>query len=643
MGNASLLIIVATTLSGILLLSNTQRISAESDLVQQQLQEDVLARELAYTGHSLVMSDMQNGTALKTSRSSLALGSQPLLYKGGEIQLVQYNLNPGAQTLDFWVLGKFGQAQHLIHSKYLFRSDFPASIVADVPYMRFNLDENARIYGGLDDKPFLLGTENFNQLTDLPGIGSLVDLQQMENEINNELQYADDGLPGNITEVTIDHDQSILKDALPDLDQYQTENWLDEFYYKALDIIHPVQDGGPDYYFDGAKEFGAETPEQPEFGQDYFLGSLGESSIVRIKGDLLVRPGSAVIGHGILIVEGNMKVEPGAALEWNGFIYARPPQQAAVLDLQGTFNLKGAFLASQEAVPPGGHLDVTSNRDLSGVWSLPRGTQTNQGLIPIAGPWFVHQHKWDEEWNGRPAISPGREVNFIENSTATSHESSHRFKETLNDMIAAGYTSVNIQFDNPGLSGMGSFHMRFNDGTGLRNFSGSIAAGFDGSGSVSSPSFHPGNLIDLRMQFRSLRHLNLMKDPDPNSSQDGAHRVANSSHRMGSFTVKIVDSASGRLLHSVAVYQHVREDELDEEQEDLNQLKEDIESGELGLEINMGPNATMAFDTAALNGIMSRLGATALDHLGSWNRHCGRDQRGCDLSVVNGNGIELDR
>ena len=112
-------------------------------------------------------------------------------------------------------------------------------------------------------------------------------------------------------------------------------------------------------------------------------------------------------------------------------------------------------MAYQEALPPGSHMDVTTNRDLSGRWSQARGADTNTPGIPIAGPWFVHRHKWDYDWSSFPALSPSREIFMRRNAGSTEHEGFLRFNETLNNLSALGVSKVYIHFINPGMSGMG--------------------------------------------------------------------------------------------------------------------------------------------------------------------------------------------
>ena len=627
MGNSALIVVVASVLSGILILLNIQRIDAESSVVQTYLEEEVLARELAHSGLSLVLADMYTDAGLSADVNI----QSPIIYQGGKIFVQRYNNDFSNRQIDFEVLGEYGDAQYLIHSRYRYEVDFPFAIYSEVPSMTLITDEQSTLYGGPDDERFYFGTSEYERVENLPGLGGLVDLNQIESGLNTALDNAWAGLPGEITQVDILESEDTFSDALPDIDPTQNNPWLEEFYYKTLDRIRPEDPESGDASYSGFTEFGAATPDLPDFGSNYSFGQAGATAILRVNGDMMVRTGSTVSGHGILLVEGNLSVQEGAFLNWDGIVYVRPQTTTANVSLTGDVNINGAFVAYQEALPPGSHMDVTTNRDLTGVWSQARGKDTNQPQIPIAGPWFVHRHKWDHDWSSFPAVSTSRELFMRRNGTQTEHEAYLRFNETLNNLGTQGVSKVYLEFINPGLSGMGVFSLTLNGGLrGPETFQGSVSGGFNGN--HKSPIFSPHQLTDFGLQFRSLRMLQLMKDPEGTvPADDGPHRVTDDYGRQGSFQIALRNAETDELLHTTSVYQHIREDESEEFEEELDQLRQDIENGDFGMTIEMGPNAAIRYDNVAAAGALNRTGFSAFAHVGTWTRRCNSSERNCDL------------
>ena len=174
--------------------------------------------------------------------------------------------------------------------------------------------------------------------------------------------------------------------------------------------------------------------------------------------------------------------------------------------------------------------------------------------------------------------------------------------------------------------------MTLNGARGLETFQGPISVGFNGD--KKSPVFSPGGLIDFGMQFRSVRMLQLMKDPaGTHPSNDGPHRVTDDFGRQGSFQVAIVNAETDLPLLTTSVYQHIREDENDDYEEELDELRQDIENGNFGLTMEMGPNAAIRYENIAASGALDRTGFSAFAHVGTWTRRCNSSDHNCDLSV----------
>ncbi len=625
MGNSALIVVAASVFSGIMILLNIQRINTESNIVQTRQEEEVLARELAHTGLSLALANIP---IFSTAEGPVNF---EIDYQGGFIDIDNFNNNIDQQELQFDVFSQYGNAQYLIHSRYKYEVNFPFAMYLDVPNLVLLTEEESTIDGGAnsEEDKFYLGTSELQRLQEQEGLRGLIDIRTIEQNINNALDDAWDGLPGEITEVSILDSEETFSDELPDIDPNQNNPWLHEFYFQTLDNLNAGAPDSHDASFPGPIQlFGSETPGD---GQDFAFGLPDATAIVRVDGDMTVKEGSTVSGHGILLVEGALTVEPGAVLDWNGIVYLRPENTHSVSTLDGLVNINGALVAFQEALPPGSHMDVTTNRDLSGRWPQARGVY-DSGPKPIPGPWFVHRHKWDVEWSGRPPVSAEREVLF-RSQGPESHEANHRFDETMNAIAAMGISQVQLEFVNPGQSGMGLYSIKFADSPeGELPIIKTVASGFNGS--HKSNPFSPNELVHFGIYFRSLRMLQLMKDPEGTPfSDDGPHRVTDDHNRQGTFYVRVLNADTDEILMTTSVYQHVREDEDGEFQDELDQLREDIEAGNFGMTIDMGPGASIRYDNIAASNALGRTNFSAFALLGTWTQRCTSTDMNCDLSL----------
>ena len=642
MGNSALLVVFASILSGVMIFLNIQKINADSNVVQSQLQEEVLARELAHNGLSLALGRLYGEKPLPTQNEELAFG-------GGTIRYSAFN--DAGNEIGFKVLGQYGDAQYMISTEYNYAIGFDCMLCVDAGFFSIETDEETRLNGGSDYaggddgfQPINISTEEINRVKSQPGLEDLFSVDEMEQNLNDQLYNALEGLPGDVESVNVLDEQESLSDILPDVDPSQDIPWMLEFYFTTLDKMD-LSDGSSDEIFRAPKdengeeigfaaEFGSLDPESSVFGESYLFGADGANSIVRVDGDMVVRNQSSVTGKGILIVEGDLIVDPGAILNWDGIVFLRPEKPHSVSKLEGLVTINGSLLAYQEALPPGSHMDVTTNRDLSGRWDLDEGRDTNQPGIPINGPWFVHQHKWDQPWFSRPAISPAGEVFFRASGGSSEHERSIRFNETLNAIGASGVDKVFLEFVNPAQSGMGVYSMTLNENGTPKTYQNSIIAGFNGK--TRSASFRPSDLEEFGIQIRSVRFLQLMRDPDPNKSgQDGAVRVARDIGRQGSFYIAVREdneATGNRLLMTTSVYQHIREDESEEFEEELDDLRQDIIDGNFGLKIEMGPGTTLNYDEVSASDALRRTEFPAYTHKRTWTQRCNSGDVNCDLA-----------
>ena len=647
MGNSAIIVVVASVLSAVTIFFNIAKINTDSNIIQSQLQEEVLARELAHSGLNIALARLYD--AVETGRDpSFSFGDQ-FQYGDGTIRIG--SLVNRTNTVEFKVLGQFGEAQYMISSEYNkgASNGLECVVCVDAGIIQFDMEEGAKIRTEDPDLPaneaFKLGTEEYNRIQSQPGLGGLYDMSDVVDNVENALDEAWEGLSGEVTEVDLLDNGETFNDILPDIDPTQDIPWLQEFYFTTLDrmdfsaasndAVYPlnaidIPEGG------FAAEFGSLIPDTEDYGRNYSFGTPDNTSTLRVKGDMVVRNGSTLGGTGTLIVEGDLIVEPGATLNWDGILYLRPEKTSSTTKLEGTVNINGALLAYQEAIPPGSHMDVTTNRDLTANWYNAAGTETSQPGIPIAGPWFVHIHRWDKVWNGRPAISDAREIIMRRGGSVgdPNHEASVRFHESMNAIANSGNPQIYLEFVNPSQSGMGVFNMAFMDSGVPVTFENSIAAGFNGK--YESPIFRASELRDFGMHIRSVRFLQLMRDPDPEgSSVDGAQRVALSHDRKGSFHVAVREAnpaAGNPLLMTTSVYQHIREDESEEFEEELQKLRDEILNGDFGLTIEMSPGATLRYDREAIANAFSEVDPLTYTHERTWTQRCNGGDFGCNLT-----------
>ena len=233
MGNSALIVVVASVLSGIMILLNIQRINTESNIVQTHLEEEVLARELAHTGLSLALANIYTDDGLSSVNFELD-------YQGGFIDVDNFVNSPETQELQFDVFSEYGGAQYLIHSRYQYEVNFPFAMYMDVPHLTLLTQEETTLYGGadIDQDKFFLGTSEFQRLEDQDGLSGLISLSEVERDINQALDDAWDGLPGEITEVSILDSEETFSNQLPDIDPDQNNPWLHEFYFQTLDNLN---------------------------------------------------------------------------------------------------------------------------------------------------------------------------------------------------------------------------------------------------------------------------------------------------------------------------------------------------------------------------------------------------------------------
>ena len=575
MGKAALIGVAAVILAGSFLLLNLQQITGDTNRTQGQQQSDILARELARTGHNLVLA---YGVSEDGFNAGLPFKQQ--LASGGEIHVIDYNPSPDGTLVDFTVQGHYGGTVHQVRSRYRWNLvTFPSPLWMEGPNQTASLSPKTVIDGGKKNYPVVFDDAVF------------------ENLGMDELGLSFNGIVRNfMDEVSNSSSQNVWEEVLNDNKREKLEKNgtppLETIYHAILSYPGLNLVSNPSAF---SGEFG--TKKKPV--------------VLLADGDAVVN--GSVKGHGILVVEGGLSVPVGSTFEWDGFVLMSPGESASEANLAGKTQIDGAMALLQEGVPPGGHMDVTSFRDYTGSWSDPWGSTY----------WMLkHTHKYNEK--------QGDTVFFTGNAAAGRPERLN-FTETLQSL---GSRDVYLEIGNHRRHGLSQFVL---DVDGHGPVSGPIVRGFgDLASAVSSyrsQTFKANELNDFEISVRSLSMLQKMWD-ELGGCQDGPRCVSASYTREGALTVSLREDGTDKLVYQASVYWHRRLDEVAEHEQQMEAWRQSILSGQdIGFKLTMGDAASIRYDKENLN-ILSQVlaaDALALKHLGTWEQHWAPGEKGNPL------------
>ncbi|MEM9998207.1 MAG: hypothetical protein AAF809_10950, partial [Bacteroidota bacterium] len=366
MGRALLLAVAGTIIFSTTLAFNAMETRVGMAENRFEAQSSELVREIATSGHNLVLTQV-----LRDDGFTSALGFDEMSYKGGHID-IDYVPSADRSQAELKLTAFYGGSAHRIRSQYGWLGpDFPGPLWLDTPYLSLDVDPLAVVQGTMDadTRPSYYDRRKFNDLR----LGDLLSYPAMEDSVRQAL-LGDAGAGG---ELQVEYDMAQI------LPTFRAPT-LDDLYTRSIANMNAAD-----------RTLSGDT--QVSLYRAY--GTVAQPRIVRVTGDLRVLSGGTVKGYGILIVEGSLLVEPGGTLDWGGLVFVSSQQEFLSIQLEGAATINGAMLVDQEALPPGGHLDLTVNRDLSGTWSNAAGDKSGSSWLSFGNgyPWYEHTHRFNDE------------------------------------------------------------------------------------------------------------------------------------------------------------------------------------------------------------------------------------------------------
>ena len=582
MGKLTLLFVLVAVLGGTLLTFRTRQNASETDNERRDVQGDLLARDAATSGHGLVLNAMIDTDGFRAS-----LGFAENDVRDGRFTVEDYSPAVDGQTVDFTVIGHSGGSTHSVRSTYQWDPmDFPGPIWLDVPYGIADVDPGTIVDGGPDALPVHFDDRRYQELQ----LHSLLPWTTMTSGLAGEFGAAG-GAGGDL--LTSDMLGSGFLDDLNAAD-------ASELYFTAVGAMAAgdITIAGPHTYSSTIQNFGP------------------SALIVRITGALTIDD-ATVDGRGILIVEGPITMTGASPiLRWDGIVLVHSMEAYLPIEMGGpaTVDINGSLVVDHNAVPPGGHMDLTTMRGTSsGSW--PGSGGIDSPIWDPYYPWYQHKHRFDID------VPEERTVYFAE-SGLDRHEQWTYFREMLNEM---GSTPVYLEFRNESNHGYATYSLDINGEPQIYN--GAVLNGFGPfarSGDVhKTQNFNADDLDTFIVDVLSLRMLK--KRWDETSGCDvWPICVGNDWGRKRTLTVRLRRADNGSKLYESTIYWHMRADEVAEHEAEEQALRDMIEAGGLfGTYLNLGANVQIGFDLAQIKPLSSLLGfdGDEMINTGMWTEH----------------------
>ena len=586
MGRSTLLIVLSAVLGGSFLTFSVLRADGETSNRRSQAQAAVLARQLAESGQAIALASV---TGLGGFSNDAGVFVSDRDYDGGRIHFEDYAEEPlagGAERVSIRVAGTYGGAVHRLASVYEFDPmDFPGPIWLDVPYASASIHTSATVSGGGAGYEPQIDPSKYDEL-DVSEFGLSFD--------DAKAQFGGAGAP-------VPDWQSSGGQRTGDLGDGVTT--ADDVYFTVANEV--ANNRGPD--------------DRVIAGPIRFNGNTrvgGPDAITLVRGDAEVR--GTVRGEGALVVEGDLRV-PGR-LEWDGLVIVRSTDPSLTVDLSGRVAIRGALLVSQEAFPPGGHIDLTTFRAPSGGWSPAWGRRAAGpgALRPSSWPldegylWYDHTHRFDLPEPGAPdrTARADAEVRFVDRDRGDPQESYTGLRELLAHL---GGTDVYVELENADAHGHATYEVVVDGETAA----GRVARGFEGTrlegpSRLRTEAFDARDLDRLVVRPRSRRSLKKLWDgPGACPGDEWPYCVGeDQGGRQGALTVRL-RHADGRVLYEGALYWHMQAgDEEAEYQAHLDAWRAGVQSGStpFGTAFSMGRNASVTFGLLPVVALADRLG-----------------------------------
>ncbi|NNF59533.1 MAG: hypothetical protein HKN04_14955, partial [Rhodothermaceae bacterium] len=596
MGKLTLLLVLAAALGGSTLLFSTRSLSHETARERGEVQADLLARDAAANGHSLVLNEMIADDGFEAAAPYTSHNVQD-----GWFSVDEYTVATdaaGTQTVTYTVTGHAGGAEHSVRSTYEYDPmDYPGPLWLDVPYVTATVEPGTVIDGGAD----ALGVHYDRRRHSELNLNSLLPRSTMERDLRTAFAGAT-GLGGAFSP----HSNMQSAGLLDDLNVSDAS----DLYFAAV----------------SAKRTGDVTlPGATTISTNQNYGST--PMIVHVTGPLTIAPSKRLEGRGVLIVEGAISLgSNGSRLTWDGLVIIHSEEDYLHLDWNtGRVDITGGLVVDQQAVPPGGHMDVTTTRDLDGRWSNARGDRSGSPWASIGAgnwPWFQHKHRYD--------IDLGTSTVMFRADTPHPNEEYTQFRDALSSL---GTRQVFLEFDRERYHGYSTYTL---DIAGQPEvYGGAVKNGFGTyaqSGDVQrSQSFRANDLRSFQVDVRSLRMLRQRFDT-ASGCDSWPFCVAEQWGRGGALTVRLREYNPARRhpkLYEAVIYWHMRSDEVAEHMADEAALRTAIQDGALfGTRLDFGDHVDLTFDLDEIKTMASRLGFDGDEVLsrGTWTTHTTVDE-----------------
>ena len=572
MGKLTLLLVVAASVGGAYLTLNMRGALGDSAWARSGEQADLLARQIAESGHGLALSSMMGDTGFTTS----TLVRQGDIDPGTYAVQVDESLLP--QRAVVTVRGSYGGAVHTIASDHEFDPmDYPGPVWIDVPYATITASPDVQISGGTQGLPVRYDRRQ----NDAYRLGGFLPASSVDNALAS--LAASSG---------VSHAPMGSSNAAPGL-------------WNGLLGDLNVRDGEELFQAALAAVTGTKRGSETVVRDRQTWGADG-ASVTVAQGGLQIQQGGRLSGTGALVVDGPLVMSGNARLDWTGLVIVR--SDAAVMPVTFGGNrahLTGALVIVHRGFPPGGHLDVTVQRAAGGM-TTPPGDRTNAPAPWNAPgfPWFTHNHEFDLT----PTSSPrGRRVVFAEGGGAGPHEAETRF---WNLMTSLGTEQVFLEFENEQYHGFSQFTLDLDDGA--PPLSGSVRNGFTPFASSSSPfrsqPFRASDLDAFSVEVMALRSLRPRFD-GVGGCDSWPFCIGEKWDRRGALTVQVKRASNSQRLYDASLYWHMREDEVSQHEAEEDAWRAEIASGTgYGAHIAFGDGTRIAYDARPILELADALG-----------------------------------
>ena len=587
MGKLTLLLVAAAILGGSLLTYSAQRLSGGTEGDRRSAQADLLARQIAESGHAVVLAAIMGTDGFRTPAISTRS------YEGGQYR-VSYDPASTSTRATFVVSGDYRGATHTIQSTYEWDPlEYPGPIWLDVPYATADVASGADVSGG----PGGLRVQFDRRKHDEFGLEPLVPLGTMEGTLATAFATTASGYQSGRAAAS-------WPGLLEDLNVGDAEG----LYQAAL----------------------AETPETTLAGPHTVTGNetgVGAADqVTHVTGDLTVASGGMLRGAGALVVDGLLTVEDGARFTWSGIVITRSEDPFMPVRLEGAVDLTGGLVVVQNAYPPGGHMDVTVWRDLDTGLSA-GNVRGEPALAPWAGlgePFLQHLHRFDLDLGTR-------RVAFLQDGDAVdSQEPWTQFEDTLDRL---GSEEVYLAFENEAEHGYAHYLLDV-DGE-AEPYAGTVQGGFGGfadeSDSHRTRGFRADRLDDFVVDVKSLQGLRARFDGEGgcDALTQWPRCIGSRWDRGGVLRVQLRKAATDQLLYESGLYWHMQDAERADYQARVDAWRAQIQGGALfGTRLELGDDVDISFSMAPVYDLVERLrfDGNEVVHVGSESRHRSYDE-----------------